>query len=174
MDRQYRVLLNWAFFIAIAILCVDAWTKYAVYSTFQESPFFFVEYPVFKDFWGIDFSITCVPNKGAAWGSFAGWQNTLLVVRISTVLALIGYLVFFNRDAFKVIPLTFIAAGALGNVIDTFVYGFVVDMFLFTFWGHDFAVFNVADAFITVGAVLLCINAFFEVNKVPHAGNTSD
>lgn len=174
MNSQYSALLKWALLIAIAIICVDAWTKYAVYSTFQDSPFFLMEYPVFKNFLGIDFSITCVPNKGAAWGVFSGWQNSLLTVRISTVIALVVYLVFFNRDIYKVIPLGFIAAGALGNVLDTFIYGYVVDMFLFSFWGHDFAVFNVADAFITVGALFLCFHAFYEVKKESHAGHSLD
>ena len=47
--------------------------------------------------------------------------------------------------------MTLILAGAISNVIDTFVYGHVVDMIHFTFWGYDYAVFNLADSAVCLG-----------------------
>ena len=70
------------------------------------------------------------------------------------------YLVFFKklRLAYK-LPLLFVAAGGLGNLIDRFLYGFVVDMFDFRL--INFAIFNIADVFITVGGVWFLITYLF-------------
>lgn len=54
-----------------------------------------------------------------------------------------------------------VLAGALGNAIDRLIYGYVVDMFQFVFLKH-FAIFNVADIFITCGTILFCIVIFRE------------
>ena len=51
--------------------------------------------------------------------------------------------------------------GALGNVIDRVRFGAVADFFHFYALGHDWYVFNVADAAITVGVVALLADAFF-------------
>ncbi len=51
--------------------------------------------------------------------------------------------------------LCFIAGGAIGNLLDRVFRGYVVDMMEFEF--VDFAVFNVADCFVTFGAVMVCI-----------------
>ena len=55
----------------------------------------------------------------------------------------------------------FVVAGALGNIIDRFVYGHVVDYVLFHTQTWSFAVFNLADACISVGAALIFLNEFF-------------
>lgn len=54
-----------------------------------------------------------------------------------------------------------IIAGALGNLIDRFAYGHVVDFILFYTQTWSFAVFNLADSFITVGAVLVIADELF-------------
>jgi signal peptidase II len=51
-----------------------------------------------------------------------------------------------------------IIAGALGNIIDRFIYGHVVDYVLFYTQTWSFAVFNLADSFISVGAVLILVD----------------
>lgn len=53
-----------------------------------------------------------------------------------------------------------VLAGALGNCIDRMLSGYVVDMFSFPFW-KSFAVFNVADVFITVCGILFCLHVLF-------------
>jgi signal peptidase II len=56
-----------------------------------------------------------------------------------------------------------VTGGALGNFIDRAVNGYVVDMFEFDF--IDFAIFNVADVFITVGGILFCLYLLFVHEK---------
>jgi signal peptidase II len=50
-----------------------------------------------------------------------------------------------------------ILAGAVGNVFDCIVYGHVIDMFCFIFWGYIYPVFNIADAAIFCGILMLLL-----------------
>lgn len=54
-----------------------------------------------------------------------------------------------------------IIAGAFGNIIDRFAYGHVVDFILFHTGSWSFAVFNLADSFISIGAALVVLDEFF-------------
>jgi signal peptidase II len=111
---------------------------------------------------GIEFSIIHQINRGAAWGVLADFQFPLLILRIALVVALIAYLFFSKKHPTWRIPLTLVVAGALGNIIDYFFYGHVIDMFLFRFWGYDYPVFNVADSAIVIGIFWLFCASFFD------------
>lgn len=112
---------------------------------------------IFQDFFGINFSIVHATNTGAAWGLFASFQDYLLYFRVLAVAALLIYLLFLNKQAAHRLPLALIITGAIGNVIDYFVYGHVVDLFYFTFWGYSYPVFNIADSAIFCGVALYII-----------------
>jgi signal peptidase II len=94
-------------------------------------------------------------NKGAAWGFFASMQLILLWARCAIILVLFLYLFLAKFSFLRNLALVGILSGAIGNVLDFFIYGHVVDMFYFRFWGYSFPVFNVADASIFCGALLL-------------------
>jgi signal peptidase II len=123
--------------------------------------------PVFRDFFGIDFSLNYVANKGAAWGILANFQEYLLYGRIVIMIGLFIYLVRVKAPFYKKFSFSLILTGALGNVIDFFIYGHVVDMFLFRFWGYIFPVFNIADAMIFSGVAFLMLHSLFS-KKTPH------
>lgn len=100
-----------------------------------------------KYFW-----LSYVENTGAAFGMFQNGNGLLVVV----MLLVIGYVIYSWKDLCKYGPLAqwaavFILTGALGNLYDRLTLGFVVDFIDWRVW----PVFNVADACITVGAVLL-------------------
>lgn len=118
--------------------------------------------PVFKDWWGIEFSIHHVINKGAAWGLFGDYQEILLLTRIVLISFIFFYLFFLNTKSSWVLPLVLIAFGAIGNIADYFFYGHVVDMLHFVLWGYDFPVFNIADAAISLGVGSLFILFYLE------------
>lgn len=107
--------------------------------------------PGFMDF-------TYVKNTGAAFSMFSG--ATWLLALLSAVMAAVIIFLLFkykkqvNSKLFNV-AMAFIAGGAIGNLIDRVAQGYVTDMLQFTF--VDFAVFNVADSFVCIGAVLLGI-----------------
>jgi signal peptidase II len=123
--------------------------------------------PVFQDWHGIDFSLNYAMNKGAAWGAFSSFSSALLYMRFLIIGALLSYLLFSKATFWKKLFLSLITTGAIGNVVDFFVYGHVVDMFHFCFWGYSFPVFNVADSAIFCGvAALLFQNVKGE--KVAH------
>lgn len=116
---------------------------------------------IFRNWHGIDFSIVHVINKGAAWGIFASLQEYLLYVRVAILGGLLTYLFFVKTSSFRKFCFTLIATGALGNVVDYFVYGHVVDMFYFIFWGYSYPVFNIADSSIFLGIALLMGESLF-------------
>lgn len=150
------------FFTAIAaiLFVADAWLKVYIHSEIPpiaiSSPFFpYGGIGIFRGWHGIDFSIVHVINRGAAWGAFSSMQEYLLYARIAIIGGLLTYLFFVSASVYRKFCLTLIATGAIGNVADYFIYGHVVDMFYFNFWGYSYPVFNLADSFIFMGICLL-------------------
>jgi signal peptidase II len=145
--------------VGIAVLLIDQLTKWYVYTSLPLIDSFHYLYPyggigVFN-FGGLEFSINYMTNTGAAWGVFGNYQLPLIILRIGLILSLFLYLCYFNRHSSWQLPLILIIAGATGNVLDFFIYGHVVDMLHFVFWGYDFPVFNVADSAISIGIASL-------------------
>lgn len=101
----------------------------------------------------VTFSLNFVTNTGAAWGLFAGGALWLFIVRLGVIFGLMAFLFFFNKGKAPAFPLWLILTGAVGNAIDYFLYGHVIDFFHFTFWKQSFPVFNFADSYITLGAI---------------------
>ncbi len=112
---------------------------------------------VFETSSGINFSLNHQINTGAAWGIFPHSHQTLFYVRLTIIAILLIYTLFYNPNRKTQIPFIFIIAGAVGNVLDTIFYGYVIDMFFFQIRSYDFPIFNIADTFIFLGVVQLCI-----------------
>ncbi len=100
--------------------------------------------------------LTLVHNTGASWGILSGRTTFLLIVTALVCLALLCAMLL-DKPAARLgkISFAFILGGAVGNALDRYLLGYVVDMFETEFM--NFPVFNVADCFITVGAVLLVL-----------------
>ncbi len=100
-------------------------------------------------------------NRGAAFGIMQGNRLFLVVLPILIVGVLIWYyrtLKISKVDKMTKVSLVLIVAGAIGNLIDRVLHGFVVDMFNFMF--IDFPIFNVADICVVVGTAVLVITMF--------------
>ena len=104
-------------------------------------------------------ALTYRENTGMAFSLFSGRAWALGVV--SAVCILVGWLVLrrYTLGRWSRIGAMLMLGGAVGNMIDRFLRGYVVDMFETLF--VDFAVFNVADAALTVGTMLLAISLLF-------------
>lgn len=158
-----RAFLLFAFylFLGMGLLYADFYSKAVCYQLLPSAEIplypYHKEMAVFQDFLGIDFYITLTMNKGAAWGLFSAFQLPLLCLRSLVVIALLVYLLFFLKERHKTLPFFFIIVGALGNIVDFFLYGSVVDFLHFNFWGYHFPVFNLADSFITIGVISLLL-----------------
>ena len=153
-----RLLAAWLALAALVIL-IDQLTKAAIVSRYAlgEST------PVTSFF-----NIVRAHNTGAAFSFLAGagsWQRWLFVALAFMVSAVILWLLRRHaQDRWFSLSLSLILGGALGNVIDRLVHGHVIDFLDFhwaflspLFYGGHYPAFNVADAAITVGAVLLIV-----------------
>ena len=107
------------------------------------------------------FHFTYVQNTGAAFSSFQGMQWLFALVFLVFTVAIIWEfskkrLPFTDFERWLMVA---VYAGGLGNMIDRVRLGYVVDMIAVDFM--DFAVFNVADCFITCGCILLLLHLVF-------------
>ena len=112
--------------------------------------------PIIKDI----FHLTYAENRGAAFSILEGkrWFFILLTAVMLIVIALAFFKNYF-KGVWGKTTLVFIFSGAVGNFIDRLLLGYVVDMFDFRL--INFPVFNVADIFLTVGAIMGIIYILF-------------
>lgn len=117
------------------------------------------------------FRITYVKNTGAAFSIFS--NNTILVIIISVVV--IGFLLFYiyknkGNNKLENVSYAFILGGAISNLIDRLVYGYVIDFLDFEILSYDAPIFNLADTFIVIGVILFLINTL----RSRYDGNSSE
>jgi signal peptidase II len=108
--------------------------------------------------------ITLRYNRGAAWSMLddaSGWQRWLFSgLAVVVGIGLLYWLRRINGRTQKLLSLSL--AGALGNLIDRLVNGQVVDFILAHWHEAQFPAFNLADSAITIGAVLMLLDAFMD------------
>jgi signal peptidase II len=148
LSPKVRLVLTW---LAI-ILVIDQLTKLIVDRTMP----LYQSIPVIDRF----FNLTYIRNTGAAFGILAGSAAAfrLPFLMIFSLLA-IGFIIVMlrrlpERETGLITALTFILGGAIGNLIDRFAYGEVIDFLDFYWANYHWPAFNVADSFITVGVVI--------------------
>ncbi|MDR1691858.1 MAG: signal peptidase II [Oscillospiraceae bacterium] len=109
-------------------------------------------------------NLTYTENTGAAFSLFRNSRWFLVAVSALAV-ALILFAVFkgWIQGKLGVASISCVLGGALGNLIDRAFLGYVVDMFEFTF--VSFAIFNVADIFVTIGGICFCLYLLLESRK---------
>lgn len=109
--------------------------------------------------------LTYVENTGAAFSILSDMRWVLVAVSSIASLVIIYILMKYKNkiEAFGKLALALVLGGALGNLIDRAVLGYVVDIFEVEFL--RFAVFNVADCFITLGGIAFCIYYFIHSEK---------
>lgn len=158
MNRIFKLSLT----IATLIL-VDQFSKVLIeqYYLLGEST------PIINGF----FSLTYVRNTGAAFGFGASAHDSIrkflfLLIPVLVCIYLV-YLIWKTRkgNIFLSVAYSLILAGAIGNLIDRFWLGYVVDFFHFYFRDYHYPAFNVADSCITVGAAILIFDFFMEMSR---------
>ena len=109
------------------------------------------------------FHLTYVENRGAAFGMLE--NNQIIFIIVALVASIFG-LYYLHTKKINLIGKTgiiLIISGAIGNAIDRLRLGFVVDYFDFRIiWEY---VFNIADVFVVVGTILLCVYIIFYEEK---------
>lgn len=156
MKQQYYIGLS--LFITLIILIGDQLTKFIIRTqmTLGES---FAVVPKFL-------YITSHRNNGAAWGILSGKMTFFYII---TIIVLIALIVFYVKEAknnmLMQIAISLLFSGALGNFIDRVSSGEVVDFIDTVIFGYDFPIFNIADASLTIGVVLLIIVLLKDQNQ---------
>lgn len=144
--------------IIIAIVALDRCSKLLAIEHLKDIE----TYPLLRDV----FHLTYRENTGAAFSILR--EHTEILAALSVILS-VGLIIYLfrlkKRESFTLahLGLLFIIGGAIGNGIDRILYGYVVDYFDFRL--INFAVFNVADSFVTVGVILYAIDLLFFENR---------
>lgn len=101
-------------------------------------------------------------NTGIAFSMLSDFGSVGLVVVTLAVIGFVGWIAARSDPGQRLARLGFalIVGGAIGNLIDRVWLGYVVDYILFHLPSWSFAVFNLADAFISVGAGLVILDEF--------------
>ena len=147
-----------AFVIAIAIFIVDQIVKWWVIGPMNLKMAKEVEVVSF-------FSFTWVENRGISFGMFTAGSDTArwILTGITAIIAT-GVAVWITREKQwgDQAALSLVLGGALGNIVDRARFGYVVDYADLHFGDfRPFLVFNIADAAISIGIVILLFRAFF-------------
>ncbi len=143
-----------AILLIVALLIVDQLTKIAVdhYLPLQEPVHLLPVLALYRTY-----------NTGVAFSMFDETPGYLIVGLRLAIVAFVTWL-WIRTPAFRWIAhlgFVLVIAGAFGNLFDRFLYGHVIDFVLFHVGTWSFAVFNLADSFITVGAVLIGFDEIF-------------
>jgi len=155
VQRTHSAAWLW---LSVAVVALDQVTKFLVTRFLQL--YERVEVLPVLDF-------TQLHNTGAAFSILAGasgWQRSFFITLGSAVSVLLTVWLWRVPRGERLLPisLALIIGGAVGNVIDRVRLGYVVD-FIHAHWGAAyFPAFNIADSAITIGAVLLMLDAFRE------------
>ncbi len=135
--------------IVLSILITDQLSKFIILKNLYPGE----SLPIIKNIFHLSF----VCNKGVAFGMFSNsnpaWILVFYVCVIAIVFIFSSHKKIFRQSKSGQVFLSLILAGAVGNLIDRVRFGFVIDFLDFRIW----PVFNIADASITIGTVLLCL-----------------
>lgn len=160
VSKQQRSALYWLWLSALVIV-LDQITKALANS-----------YLILHEFIAIApfFNLTLAYNEGAAFSFLSdagGWQRwffTVLAIGVSAMLV-----VWLKRlspnEKFMAVALALILGGAIGNLIDRVIFGYVIDFIDIYYHQAHWPAFNIADSAISIGAVMLLIDAFRNRNS---------
>ena len=134
--------------VIVALIALDQWVKFEIVKNIQLGEV--------KPFIPKILSLTYLRNTGAAFSILENQQWLFAVITLVVIGAAIWYLSkHIKGSVWLLSALSLIIAGGIGNFIDRMRQGFVVDMFQLDF--INFAIFNVADSYLTIGVLVLMV-----------------
>ncbi len=159
LTKSSSVMLPWLG-LALLLLIADQFTKVLIMGYYQLGDATYV-----TSF----FNVVRVHNTGAAFSFLAsagGWQRWFFTaIGIAAALFIIWMLKSHAGQKLFSFALACILGGAIGNVIDRSLHGYVVDFLDFHYLGWHFPAFNIADSAITVGAICLILDELLRVRR---------
>lgn len=151
----------WKYYlVAVVLVVLDQWTKWIVVRDMELGERISLVDPYL--------GILSHRNRGAAWGMLEGQMWLFFII---TTIVIVGILYYFHKHAqneplFQ-LGLMVLLGGAIGNFIDRLFRGEVVDFIdvLIPVINYEFPIFNVADAALTVGVVIIFIFILLDERK---------
>lgn len=147
--------------LAVVVFTIDFFTKSTVLTHF-----YYGERLEITSF----FNLVLVYNYGAAFSFLAtssGWQVTLFAAIAVVAVLVCSYLLYKHaQETLFSLAVALIMGGALGNLFDRIIYGYVIDFLDFHYQHWHWPAFNVADMAIVGGAALMILESFLK--PTPH------
>jgi signal peptidase II len=146
--------------LAVVILILDQFTKTLILGYYKLGDATYV-----TSF----FNIVRAHNTGAAFSFLAdaaGWQRWFFtVIGVAAALFIVWMLRSHAGQKLFSFAMALILGGAIGNVVDRMMHGYVVDFLDFHLAGRHFPAFNIADSAITIGAICLVLDELRRVRR---------
>lgn len=124
-------------------------------------------------------NLTYVHNPGAAFSFLAdqgGWQRWFFtaVAAIASVVFIVWLSKTPRQQVLLSVAFALMLSGAVGNLIDRVLFGYVIDFIDFYGYGYHFPAFNIADSMIFIGAALMILDSFknSESNEKTQSSNS--
>ena len=149
--------------ISLLVIIIDQITKHAMVTHFAVGqPYVVCSF----------FNLLLTYNPGASFGFLAGMGGAQVYlfagIALIVSIAFIGWLLRTPQGhACHCLGLSLIIGGAVGNLMDRLRIGHVIDFFQFHVHGWSFAIFNVADSAVTVGAICLIASVLLSKKPIP-------
>ncbi len=142
---------TYVFLIVLTVTALDQITKYLIVTSL--SPLDSIEIFPFLH-------IVNVRNTGAAFGTFKNLgSNFFIIVSVVAIIFVINLLI---KRIYNYLGLSLVLGGAIGNLTDRIFYGNVVDFIDFSLGNFHWPAFNVADASLTVGIIIIFLTSLFK------------
>ena len=157
VSKEYLIVIA----LSSSVFLIDLLSKNKIISIFKDGV---VEKIYVNEY--LDFIL--VFNTGISYGLFSGGGDFQKWILISLSILIIIFLLSFIRNESSILSklsISFIIGGALGNVLDRFIYGAVVDFISLHAKGFSWYIFNIADMFIVLGVILFIISQFILSKK---------
>ena len=113
-------------------------------------------------------NFTLAFNYGAAFSFLSdagGWQRWFFIAFSFIVIIIISYMMIYDDNS-PYIAFSFVIGGALGNLNDRIIYGYVIDFIEVYYNTFYWPIFNIADVAISIGVILLLHNIIFNKKKI--------
>ena len=104
------------------------------------------------------FYLTLCHNTGVAWSLLDNKRYLIVLITIVALILIIKFIKSFKNNLRNNIAFGLLLGGLFGNLIDRLFHGYVIDFLDFYLIKYDYPVFNLADIFIVIAILLLCIS----------------
>lgn len=149
---------RWIFIVSGVVVLLDQLTKFLILENLRFLPINVTPF----------FNLVLAWNRGISFGLLNQQNATVFwILTILAILIVIGIFVYIlsQKSSRKIIPLSMVMGGAIGNIIDRFWHGAVVDFLDFHLYNYHWPAFNVADSCIVVGVFLLMADNYSDAKK---------